>query len=304
MFCLFVLFFGYSQQWTCRALALGGGADRGAYEAGALKALVEKQNPEHVKWNVIAGISAGALNAGALAQFKLGNEIQASKFLEDRWKEIKFGDILSHWIPGSILQGFLFKSGLFDSTPLGKFIDKNLNFTMLRNSNRALRIGVTNLNTGLFESFEETHPNLRTAVLSSCSVPGIFPTQEMNGNDYVDGGAWSMTPIKSALKVCEEKNATEIYVDVILALGDTEYPGFLDRLLMTPFILLKTLFGLVNNVFVKDIENARIAFPNAKIRVIKPTQWLPGWFLGFGHTKEMMEIGYKDALRAINEVSF
>lgn len=113
-----------------------------------------------------------------------------------------------------------------------------------------------------------------------------------------------MTPIKSALKVCELHNATEIYIDVILALGDTEYPGFLERLLTTPFILLKTMFGLVNNVFVKDVENARIAFPHAKIRIVKPSRWLPGWFLGFGHSKEMIEIGYKDAERAIQETKF
>lgn len=29
-----LIHFIYSYQWTCRALALGGGADRGAYEAG------------------------------------------------------------------------------------------------------------------------------------------------------------------------------------------------------------------------------------------------------------------------------
>jgi predicted patatin/cPLA2 family phospholipase len=41
-----------AQDNICRALALGGGGDRGAYEAGAIKALVELQSPEKVRYDV------------------------------------------------------------------------------------------------------------------------------------------------------------------------------------------------------------------------------------------------------------
>jgi len=40
----------------CRALALGGGGDRGAYEAGVLKYLVDNLPAEEVQYDVVAGI--------------------------------------------------------------------------------------------------------------------------------------------------------------------------------------------------------------------------------------------------------
>ena len=303
---ILTLFVTIMSQKVCRAIAFGGGGDRGAYEAGAVKALVEQQSAEKVQWNVLSGISVGSLSAAALSQFKIGEEKAASDFLISTWMATKFSDILAHWIPGSIVQGFLFKSGLFDSSPLHKFINRHLNVTRIRSSGRHLKIGATNLNTGRFEIFNETSQDVSKCVLASCSIPGIFPSVEMIGqdgkpHDYVDGGVMYMTPIKNALKKCEELGATEMYIDVILAVGDTNYPGFLENLLMTPFVLLKTTFGLVNNIFVKDIQNARHAFPHAKIRVIKPAKWLPGWFLGFGHTKEMIEIGYQEGLKAVRD---
>jgi predicted acylesterase/phospholipase RssA len=251
-------------------------------------------------------VSVGSLSAAAVSQFKIGEEVAASKFLIDTWMSASFGTILRHWVPGSVVQGFLFKSGLFDSSPLRSFISANVNLTGVRNSGRHLKVGATNLNTGKFEIFNETTSDLISGILASCSIPGVFPIVDMkkpNGevHSYVDGGVHYMTPIKNALKKCEELGATEMYVDVILAIGDVNYPGFLENLLMTPFVLLKTMFGLVNNIFIKDIENARHAFPHAKIRVIKPSKWLPGWFLGFGHTKEMIELGYLEAAKAIRE---
>jgi predicted acylesterase/phospholipase RssA len=85
---------------VCRALALGGGADRGAYEIGALQALIENQNPEKTQYNVLSGISAGALNAGAFAQFKIGKEKEAIAFLTKLWLEMTFSKIASHWYVG------------------------------------------------------------------------------------------------------------------------------------------------------------------------------------------------------------
>jgi predicted acylesterase/phospholipase RssA len=204
----------------------------------------------------------------------------------------------------------LFKSGLFDTTPLDNFIAENLNITSLRNSGRHLKVGATCLDTGSFstfknlgkfEIFNETSKDIHKAVLASAAVPGVFPLVKINGKDYVDGGAVYLTPIKSALVKCEELGYDRMEIDAILAIGDSELPGWVDKLLSTPFILLRTIFASIANIFLKDVENARHAFPHASIRVIKPSKWLPGYFLGFGHTKEMMEQGYKDAMEIINK---
>src|SRR4029078_13280803 len=36
---------------------------------------------------------------------------------------------------------------------------------------------------------------LTTAVASSCAVPGMFPTVEIEGDRYTEGGAWSPTNV-------------------------------------------------------------------------------------------------------------
>jgi len=58
---------------------------------------------------------------------------------------------------------------------------------------------------------------------------------------------------------------------------------------------LKKLLG---TFLKKDILNAHEAYPDVKIRLIQPSKWLPGWFLGFEYSEEMIQIGYKDALNS------
>jgi len=59
----------------CQALILEAGGDKGSYEAGALDVLINNAtNPENTYWDVISGVSAGAINAGYMAQYKIGDE--------------------------------------------------------------------------------------------------------------------------------------------------------------------------------------------------------------------------------------
>lgn len=53
---------------------LKGGANRGSYEAGVIETLVNSLDPEDVKYDVISGISVGALNAAHVASFPRGQE--------------------------------------------------------------------------------------------------------------------------------------------------------------------------------------------------------------------------------------
>jgi len=65
--------------------------------------------------------------------------------------------------------------------------------------------------------------------------------------------------------------------------------------------LIRTLFNVIDDIFTKDISNARVAFGSrATIRVFSPTRWLPGYFLGFQYAKQMIQQGYTDAQKVIN----
>jgi hypothetical protein len=48
--CILIIINVYESK-ICRAIALGGGGDRGAYQVGVLKALVNHQRSESYSWN-------------------------------------------------------------------------------------------------------------------------------------------------------------------------------------------------------------------------------------------------------------
>ena len=59
----------------CRGLAMSGGANYGAWEAGIIWGLTHYGNPEDFAWNVITGVSAGGINTAATAVFNVGDEV-------------------------------------------------------------------------------------------------------------------------------------------------------------------------------------------------------------------------------------
>jgi len=55
---------------SCKALALSGGGAKGAYEAGALWGLVMgESDTSKFAYDVVTGVSAGAINTGAISVF-------------------------------------------------------------------------------------------------------------------------------------------------------------------------------------------------------------------------------------------
>ena len=54
---------------------------KGAYESGALKALIENLPEGEAAYDVVSGVSAGSINAAAISFFKKGDEKAAIDFL-------------------------------------------------------------------------------------------------------------------------------------------------------------------------------------------------------------------------------
>lgn len=67
---------------TCYGLALSDSINLGPYQAGVIQGLIHELGP---KYEVISGVSLGAINAHIIGQYKLGHEQEASKRLEDFW---------------------------------------------------------------------------------------------------------------------------------------------------------------------------------------------------------------------------
>eukprot|EP00824_Muranothrix_gubernata_P010132 TRINITY_DN22986_c0_g2_i1.p1 TRINITY_DN22986_c0_g2~~TRINITY_DN22986_c0_g2_i1.p1 ORF type:complete len:336 (+),score=81.67 TRINITY_DN22986_c0_g2_i1:3-1010(+) len=280
----------------CRALALGGGGDRGAFQVGAIQALVDHV-PDNIHWQVVTGISAGSINAATVSMFKIGDEHSASDFLLHQWHSITKEDVYCDW-PGGIAQGFLFKSGLFDTTPLRGYLKDRLDYDKLRQSGRKLIVGASSLSKGKYEVFYGEDDDILDGVMASSAVPGVFPNIHVRGEAYVDGGVEYMTPISDAVAKCKEV-AEDVTVDVILCIGFYVPEEHGDYTTLTS--LLRSGELLAQNILTKDLQDAQVAFPDVQFRLIYPSVWLPGYFLGFGsEDKEfMIQQGYKDAVAVL-----
>jgi len=60
-------------------LSLKGGGIHGAWEAGAISALIDHMPLEEVAYDYIAGVSIGAINASIFATFPRGEEKEAAE---------------------------------------------------------------------------------------------------------------------------------------------------------------------------------------------------------------------------------
>ena len=77
----------------CLGLVLKGGGNKGAYEAGAIYALVKNLHPHEVRYDVVSGISVGALNAAHVATYPKGEELKMAEDLVQMWTDISQADL-------------------------------------------------------------------------------------------------------------------------------------------------------------------------------------------------------------------
>ena len=107
---LFALFTFFSlansqptQSHTCNVLALAGAGSAGAWEAGVISQIY-KTIPN---WDMITGVSSGALNAGILSSLTTDEEKDVGRTLKDLWGSIQDSDIY---------EPFYFVNGMKDQT--------------------------------------------------------------------------------------------------------------------------------------------------------------------------------------------
>jgi len=74
-------------------LVLEAGGDRGSYQAGALRELVDLLPADEVAYDVVTGISVGSINGLVFSSFEKGKEKEAVDFLDSVWNEVQRKDI-------------------------------------------------------------------------------------------------------------------------------------------------------------------------------------------------------------------
>ncbi|MBK9933387.1 MAG: patatin-like phospholipase family protein [Cytophagaceae bacterium] len=201
-----------------KALVLGGGSLKGAWQVGAIQAVLETGfQPE-----MIYGISAGALNASFMVN-EAGHQFAKNKtvdwdlvnkkllrfWLENITKPADIGILKSKWSLGidTLMSRF---DGLLDTNPLHEKLKKYIDLTTLRRSPIALKVGAVNINTGEMHYADPLEQHFLDYLRASSSLPIIMPAIQIGGdykNAFLDGGLREVVPVKKAI----EDGATEIY---------------------------------------------------------------------------------------------
>lgn len=181
---------------------------------GALEVLVREGK---LDFQILSGVSVGAINAGYLAQARLEPDETRSlsnlAIYMDRlmrfWLAIKDSKDLFRRRAGGLAGVSVGKNSLFDATPLRRLLEKEIDATTLCSSGRTLMVGVTSLETGRYHVVrnEASHRDRILAYLiASATTPLYFePVEESppepgaKRQHLVDGGLMGMTPIDEAM---------------------------------------------------------------------------------------------------------
>ena len=60
---------------VCRVLSLSGGGSKGAYEVGVLQQMAMNFSESEMYYDVVSGVSVGAINASGIARFGKGESM-------------------------------------------------------------------------------------------------------------------------------------------------------------------------------------------------------------------------------------
>jgi NTE family protein len=219
------------------ALVLSGGGARGAYQAGVLRGLA-KRLPE-LRFPIIAGVSAGAINASFLAAHP-GTLAEASEELCGIWQRLQAEDIFrvdpislarhfTRWAARLAAGGTGLVPevrGLVDTRPLHATIERSspcvdgeligVERNLERGTLNALALTALNYSTGQTVTWVQArdfHPwrqprhrsfPARMAVehvMASAALPLFFPAVRLGDAWYGDGGIRLSTPLVPALRL-------------------------------------------------------------------------------------------------------
>jgi len=251
-----------------KALVLSGGGVRGAFQAGAL--LGESNRNPLLDYDVIAGVSAGAINAGAVASFaeQKGDFAHGVRTLQEMWRTIEG----SHSIYEKRMWGWLagyFKQGLYKTKPLKKLLDIHLDSQAIRLSHRQLRVGVWNVTSDVYFEVSENKADLATWILASASIPVILEPVRIKDVVYADGGVRNNVP-QDFLK---EKDFQFKEIDIFLTSPFTPALSKPVRIKNLKDIGLRLLEALTSEIFYNDLFpyiNYKIKNPETVIRIFAP----------------------------------
>ena len=234
------------------ALLLQGGGALGAYQGGVYQALSEANLHPH--W--VAGISIGAINSALIAGNPPERRVERLRQFWETVTESPFGsaaavftgDIQNNQVhqfvnQGGALSALLWgapsffkpripppifmpvsspgKLSFYDVSPLKTLLGQLVDFDRLNSGAMRLTVGVTHIKSGNYVTFDTIDRKIGVDhIVASGSLPPGFPSTEIDGEHYWDGGVVSNTPLQWVLDAAPRQDTLAFQIDLWSALGD------------------------------------------------------------------------------------
>lgn len=176
------------------AVVLSGGGAKGAFQVGALDALVRRHK---VSFETAVGTSTGAIQAAGVAQDDIGALL---KF----WSDLKGPGDIYRRRAGALWAILTGKSSIYSTNGLQDLLRQAFDDARIRATGKALRIAVVNIATGELRIVGENATGIHQWVYASSAMPFFFPplvTRDAQGRteQWVDGGVRDVTPLEAAM---------------------------------------------------------------------------------------------------------
>jgi NTE family protein len=219
------------------ALILSGGGARGAFQVGAEKFARQVKG---YQWDIIAGVSVGAMNGAMLAMHRY------TRLLE-LWDNISNEQVYTGGFNLLSLIKIIFGAkSFYDNGPLQDLMQQEFKAGRIIDD---LHVGAVSLISGEYVQFTRESLELSKAILASASIPVVWPPVDISV-DYaamVDGGVRNISPVGDVL----ELEPDEI---VIINCGP-EKPSVMPKAPSNVLSIgMRTLDIMQNEMFVNDMK--------------------------------------------------
>ena len=190
--------------------------------------IVEILSAEESQYDVISGVSVGAINAAGFSLFPKGQEKEMSEYMTGLWKNLTNSNIWRMWPQAGWDPTYGVRAaGYLDNSPLIELMEKLLGE---RGIHKRCIASATDVKTARYTSnvlndLDQSNATLlASAIAGSAAMPFIFPPMNMSkfGIDQLlmDGGTTWNNNLASGVQECKKmagiENDSQIEIDVIV----------------------------------------------------------------------------------------
>ncbi len=277
------MLYGYSMNL---GLVLTGGGARAAYQVGVIQAIADFSSKRESPFNIITGVSTGAIN-GSYLMSRADDFKSAAKGLWDLWlnlhsDKVYKADSRSMAALGTKWLGMLGTGGIYgnkkkinhllDTGPLRKLLEEELRLELLPSFFktgilRGVSVSATNYLTGtaisFYDGIQELNPWVRSTrlgvqthlsvehIMASSAIPIFFPPVNINGTFYGDGCIRLSSPLSPAIHLGADR---VIAVGIRTPRSSDEIIKFNQELSKGDLTMAEISGMLLNAVFLDSLE--------------------------------------------------